>query len=264
MKTLFKILGGILLALVLLLGGLMLTLEARLPDSVFSVEPLSLDKVSEPSSVLIFGGRKNTGLMVAKLFRQRGDEVTAFVRSSSDASALEAIGAQLVRGDALDIEAVRAAFAAGTFDSVITTMGCLNCVPPSDYQANANVFAVAAEAGVKRVLLVTTIGAGDSAEFTPWVSRQALARTLPLKTQAEEELRASELDFTIVRPGGLRSGFETGQGVLSEDIQTFGFIFREDLARLIVAAVDDQAAIGKTFSAIDTSRRFQWDTGAVK
>ena len=261
MKLILKVIGGLLLLLVLLIGGVALTLEARLPESVFPVQALSLEPVAEPASILIFGGRKNTGLMVAELYRERGDEVTAFVRSGSDAAALEGIGATLIRGDAMDIDAVREAFAAGEFDVAITTMGCLSCDPPVDYQANANVFTVATEVGVKRVLLVTTIGAGDSYDHTPWLTRQALARVIPLKSQAEDALRTSGLDFTIIRPGGLLSGAESGQGVLSEDVQTFGYIFREDLARLIVAAADDSASVGKTLAAIDKSRRFQWDQG---
>ncbi len=107
-------------------------------------------------------------------------------------------------------------------------------------------------------MLVTTIGAGDSAEAVPWLSSRVLGKTLPLKTQAEDDLRASGLEYTIIRPGGLRSGHRTGNGILSEDRTAFGFIFREDLAEVIVAALDDDRAIGKTFAAIDAKRDFPW------
>ncbi len=82
---------------------------------------------------------------------------------------------------------------------------------------------------------------------------------LPLKTRAEEELRASGLDYTIIRPGGLRSGRQTGNGVLSEDREAYGYIFREDLSELLVSVLDDESTIGKTLAAVDANRRFPWD-----
>jgi uncharacterized protein YbjT (DUF2867 family) len=92
----------------------------------------------------------------------------------------------------------------------------------------------------------------------PKLSQRVLAKTLPLKTRAEEDIRVSGLDYTIIRPGGLRSGHRTGNGVLTEDIDTFGFIFREDLAELLVAVLDDDRSIGKTLAAVDSKRQWPW------
>ena len=41
---------------------------------------------------------------------------------------------------------------------------------------------------------------------------------------------------------------------MSEDVSTFGFIARPDVARLVVGAFDDTRTIGKTFSAMDPVR----------
>jgi len=155
--------------------------------------------------VLLFGGTRNTGLEVAKLLVARGDRVTAFVRPSSDRSGLEPLGVEFAVGDALDSDSVRAAFGVGEYTAAITTVSCFRCDPPPDYLGNANIFDAAAEAGVARMLLVTTIGAGDSYEAAPWPARIFLRDMLPLKTQAEEHLVASGLDYTIIRPGALRS-----------------------------------------------------------
>jgi uncharacterized protein YbjT (DUF2867 family) len=260
LTMIMKIIGVLFLILVLFIGGVALTLEARLPTSTVAVKPMSQSPItSGSSSVLIFGATRNTGLMVAQLLKARGDNVTAFVRPTSNVADLEKLGIDRVVGDAMDIETVRAAFVDREYEAVLTTIGCISCDPPPDYQANANVIQAAKEAGVNRLVLVTSIGAGDSLDATPALSQFALARTLPLKTHAEEDLHASGLDYTIIRPGGLRSGRRTGNGVLSEDRKTFGFIFREDLSELIVSVLDDSAAIGKTFAAVDANRRFPWD-----
>jgi len=133
-------------------------------------------------------------------------------------------------------------------------------VPP-DYIANANVFDAAAATGINRVIMISTIGAGDSYEAAPVISRLALAKLLPLKTQAEDHLRASGLDFTIIRPGGLPPGTGTGGGILSEDNKTMGFINRQDLAPLVVGVLDDDRTISKTLAAIDPARTAPWDDG---
>ena len=65
------------------------------------------------------------------------------------------------------------------------------------------VFDAAHAAGIKRMLLVTTIGAGDSYEVAPLPARRFLRDMIPLRTQAKNHLIATGLDYTIFRPGGL-------------------------------------------------------------
>lgn len=259
LRLIFKIVGGLFFLLVLLIGALALTLNANHPTSIFEIRANETrQKADDPTTVLIFGATRNTGLMVAQLLTERGDKVTAFVRPTSDRTELEKLGVDFVVGDAMDIETVEAAFSAGDYRAALTTIGCLSCDPPPDYQANANIIAAAKASGVQRLVLVTTIGAGDSQNAMPKLSQRVLAKTLPLKTRAEEDIRVSGLDYTIIRPGGLRSGHRTGNGVLTEDIDTFGFIFREDLAELLVAVLDDDRSIGKTLAAVDSKRQWPW------
>ncbi len=212
--------------------------------------------------MLVFGGTRNTGLEVVKLLTVRGDKVTALVRPTSDRSALEPLGVDFAVGDAMEPESIDRAFEASEFDAVLTTIGNIRANPPPDFKGNANIFDAAKRAGVNRVIMVSTIGAGDSNSAAPWLSKLALSKLLPLKTQAEDHLRASGLDYTIVRPGGLPPGPGSGRGFLSEDPTTFGFIARPDLARLIVGILDDDKTIGKTYSAIDPERSSPWDSGS--
>ena len=209
--------------------------------------------------VLLFGGTRNTGLEVAKILAGRGDRVTAFVRPSSDRSGLEPLGVNFAVGDALDMESVQAAFAGGDYTSVITTVGCFSCDPRPDYLGNRNIFDTAEEAGVQRMVFVTSIGSGDSEMAAPWLARVFLREILPLKTQAEDHLVASGLDYTIIRPGALRSRPPTGKGYLSESRDAEGIINRSDLAGLIVEALDDNATTGKVLAAVDSEMSYPWD-----
>lgn len=209
--------------------------------------------------VLLFGGTRNTGLEVAKILAGRGDRVTAFVRPSSDRSGLEPLGVAFAVGDALDMESVQAAFDGGDYTSVITTVGCFSCDPRPDFLGNRNIFDAAGAAGVQRMVFVTSIGSGDSEMAAPWLARVFLREILPLKTQAEDHLMASGLDYTIIRPGALRSRPPTGKGYLSESRDAEGIINRSDLAGLIVEALDDNATTGKVLAAVDSEMSYPWD-----
>jgi uncharacterized protein YbjT (DUF2867 family) len=109
------------------------------------------------------------------------------------------------------------------------------------------------------MLLVSTIGAGDSYEAAPLPARTFLKDMLPLKTQAEDHLMDVGLDYTIIRPGGLKSDARTGRAYLSDSRDASGIINRADLADLIVEAIDDDSTIGKILAAVDADLVFPWD-----
>jgi len=259
LRVILRLLSAILLLLVLVVASLALTMRAQFPETTLQVRTNEQGQaVEDDSSILIVGGSRNTGLEVVKLLRARGDKVTAFVRPTSDRTELNKLGVEFVVGDAMDMDSVRAAFVDRQYRAVFTNIGCLGCEVPSDYQGNANIIQAAKEAGVPRFIFMTSIGVGDSKDTPPWITRRILARTLPLKARAEDELRASGMAYTIIRPGGLRSSPATGHGILSEETDAFGYIFREDLAVLIVACLDDPRAVNKTLAALDSQRAWPW------
>ena len=77
--------------------------------------------------------------------------------------------------------------------------------------------------------------------------------------QAEQHLIDTGLDYTIIRPGGLKEAEATGNGMLTEDSEAMGIITRADLAKLLVQCIDDKETIGKTYSAVDSEMTWPWD-----
>jgi uncharacterized protein YbjT (DUF2867 family) len=77
-----------------------------------------------------------------------------------------------------------------------------------------------------------------------------MAEVLYLKTLAEDDLIASGLDYTVIRPGGLQDGPATGTGVLTP-AERVGTIDRNELARLVAAALYDDATVGRVLTALD-------------
>ena len=236
-----------------------LTAAAQTSESEPNTGPAAAAAESASAAgYLIFGATRGTGLELAKLLTARGDSVTAFVRPTSDRSGLEPLGVKFVVGDALDPDEVSAAFTEGTYRAVITTLGCFRCEVPPDYIGNKNVFDAAKAAGVGRVMMISSVGAGDSADAPPWISKWFLKDILVLKTQAEDHLRSSGLPYTIIRPGGLKDAEATGKGLLTEDAMAMGIITRKDLATLMVDALDDEAAANKVYTAKDSELTWPW------
>ena len=167
------------------------------------------------------------------------------------------LGVDVVVADALKADTVEFALRAKPFVAVISTLGTSRGEQTQrpDFIGNRHVIDAAKSAGIRRVLLVTVIGAGDSIDAAPLPSRRFLAEVIELKTRAENHLRASGLDYTIIRPGGLTDGAPSGEAFLADDPATFSFIARADLAKLVADSLGDPATIGKTYSAYDPSRK---------
>lgn len=202
--------------------------------------------------VLLFGASQRTGLEVARILTARGDNVTAFVRPSSDRANLEELNVTFVTGDATDADTVDAAFASGSFTAVINTIGGKRGEEPRpDYIGTKNIVDAAIRHGVKRMLMVTMVGAGDSNAVLSDQARKFLGPVAELKTQGEDYMMASDLDATILRPGGMLSQPATGTAIKTEDHSAMGIIHRPDLAALVVESLDDDGTIGKIFHTID-------------
>jgi uncharacterized protein YbjT (DUF2867 family) len=260
MKKVLKFLGVMLGLVVLVAAALvafvMLTLRPDLPDTEFALQPVP---AGGARNVIVFGATGKLGTEIVRDLREHGDQVTAFVRASSDRSQLEPLGVTFAVGDVLNPADVQAAFQSGAFDAAIATIAGMS-EAELDRQGNINVTDAAVAAGVQRVILISTVGAGDSRDAAPLISRLALSKILPQKTAAEEHLRASGLGYTIIRPGGLPPGVvPTGRGLVSEDPSTMGFIKRPDLARLVMGVLYDDRTIGKTLAAVDPGLERPWE-----
>ena len=68
----------------------------------------------------------------------------------------------------------------------------------------------------------------------------------------------STMQWTIIRPGGLKSEPATGSGILTEDRSICGAINREDVAELVVKALFSDKADGKVISAKATAADCAW------
>jgi len=207
---------------------------------------------AKAAGILVFGGTRATGLEIVKLLVERGEDVTAFVRPTSDLSQLNPLDVTLFKGDALEAESVQAAFEAGSYRAVISSLGSTRGDSPVDDVGTINVANAAKATGVDRIMMVSSIGAGESLDALPFYVRWILGSALERKTTAENYLKESGLDYTIIRPGGLGEGPATDTGYLVDDTTQFkmGQIPRAEVARLLVHAFYDPASVNTVYHAM--------------
>jgi uncharacterized protein YbjT (DUF2867 family) len=99
-------------------------------------------------------------------------------------------------------------------------------------------------ARVRRYGMVSSIGADD-----PAAGSEAMRPYLEAKAGADAALESSGLDFTIVRPGRLTNDAGTSKVTAGERVGRAD-ITRDDVAAVIVAALDEPRTIGKTFVVV--------------
>ncbi|HLO47487.1 MAG TPA: SDR family oxidoreductase [Kamptonema sp.] len=210
------------------------------------------------SYIFLAGASRGVGREIAKYLTSKQMKMKAMLRTSETRDELEAMGIQVVIGDALDAAAVEAAMTGD--DSISTVISTIGGLPKdgerADYLGNKNLIDAAVKAKVQKFILVSSIGSGNSIVALSPQALESLGPVLLEKEKAEKHLIASGLIYTIIRPGGLKSEPATGNGVLSEDYQISGMIHRADVAELVSRCVVSDRAHNKILSAVDRNMLF--------
>ncbi|WP_420138825.1 NAD(P)-dependent oxidoreductase [Sphingomonas sp.] len=192
------------------------------------------------SRIALLGATGGTGRQIVAKAIARGHHVTALVRDPAKARVLE--GAEIVAGDALDPASLRTLVTGK--DYVISALGtALSPIREVTFLSRATqalVDAMRAE-GVSRLICITGIGAGDSAGhggflFDRLIMPLLLRNVYADKNRQEAIIRASGLDWTLVRPSLLNNKPERGAVRALTDLSDFhgGAISRADVANFIM------------------------------
>lgn len=197
--------------------------------------------------IAIIGGSQGTGAALAVIAQEQGHDVTVVSRSGNAPH-----GATIVKGSA-DDAALIAEAAAGA-DAVVVTVGGAKGKDRNRTDVTESVIAALEEAGPKRLIIQSSLGAGDSAQQLPklleFITPKLLAKPLADHNAQEEAVKASQLQWTIVRPTGLKDKPSNGNFkalTVDQEGTLTGSVPRADVARFILQALDDDSTIGKAY-----------------
>lgn len=201
--------------------------------------------------VLVAGAHGKTARRLVRMLVEGGHEVRGLVRKEEQMPDVEADGAEPVLVD-LEEEEVEGAVgrAVEGSDAVIFAAGA---GPGSgaarketmDYGGAVRLVEAAEEHNARRYLMLSSMGAGD-----PESGSEAMRPYLRAKARADERLRESGLDCTIIRPGSLTDDEGTGRIEAAEHLGRRGEISRADVARTFAEALEMENTYGKTFEIL--------------
>jgi len=212
-------------------------------------------------NVALFGSTGGTGRATTRALLAAGHRVTALARRPETLEA--STGLIAIGGDALN-KADVARVIAGT-DAAIVTLG--NSQNPFRMMMGAkrhtaaniceigtrNVIEAMREAGVKRLIVITAFGVGDTRDLpsgmTKLFFRLLLKEHMADKEKQESLVKASGLDWTLLQPVALTDRPATGQWFASEDGRIRGSeVSRSDVALFIVGELAGQGRLRQTMT----------------
>ena len=199
--------------------------------------------------VLVLGATGATGQHVVAQALRQGHVVTAFVRNPRGVTVgsdrLRVITGSVTEDDDTLSRAMR------DHDVVISTLGRGASFTSAGFMARSmpRIIRAMEGAGVRRLVFMSAFGVGETFQDVPWLPRlfmRTLLRDIYRdKASAEEMLRASSLDWTLVYPTGLVNRPATGQWRVAARLSLRGFpsIARADVAAFLLTQIDDRAFV---------------------
>jgi uncharacterized protein YbjT (DUF2867 family) len=202
--------------------------------------------------VVIAGGHGKIALLLERLLAERGDQAVALIRNPAHIVDVRKAGAEAVLCDLETTSADHVAVLLSGADAVIFAAGA---GPGSgaprkdtvDRAASVLMAGAAEQAGVRRFVQVSSMGAGQPPRPG---SDQVWAAYITAKTAAEADLRARDLDWTILRPGGLTNAPAAGRIRLAAPPVPAGTVPRADVAAVIVALLDNPGTRHQTLELV--------------
>lgn len=191
--------------------------------------------------LLVLGATGPTGRHLVDLAVRSGDSVTALVRNPAGLGDL-ADKVTPVAGDATSRRDVAAALAG--HDAIVSALGRGNSVRADGLftRAAAAVTEAAAEAGVARLVWLSSFGVGHTFDWSSAPQKliySTLLRSLYAdKALADDSIRSSGLDWTVVLPTKLTHGPAKGAFLADDRLPMKGnpSIGRADVAAFMLRA----------------------------
>jgi uncharacterized protein YbjT (DUF2867 family) len=197
--------------------------------------------------VLVAGGHGQIARHLLRKLAAAGHQGRGLIRNPDHAADLEADGATPVL---CDLEHDDPAPHVGSADAIVFAAGAGPGSGPErkrtvDYAGAVKLIQVAEQLGVRRYVIVSSMGADDPASAS-----EAMRPYQQAKHDADEALTRSSLDWTIVRPGRLTDAPGSGRVDLAPRLNRWGEVPREDVASVLLAVLGAENTVRGTYELL--------------
>jgi uncharacterized protein YbjT (DUF2867 family) len=194
--------------------------------------------------VAIAGGHGQIALRLTRLLSERGDDVRSLIRNPDHADDVRDAGGDPVVCDLEEADDTLVANAVRGADAVVFAAGAgpgsgAQRKGTMDLGGAVKLIEAAKAGGIRRYVMVSSINADPNHP-----GDDTFSVYLRAKGEADAELTASGLDYTIVRPGPLTNDPGTGRVALDAGR---GDVTRDDVAAVLAAVIHEPGTIGRTF-----------------
>lgn len=204
------------------------------------------------SRIAIIGGHGKVALELTPRLIEEDHSVTSVIRNRDHVRDVESLGATPVLADVADLDTDGIAEVLADHDVVIWSAGAGGGNPDRTYAVDRDAairsMDAAVQAGVQRYVMVSYCGAGPDhgvPEDTPFF------HYAEAKSAADEYLRATDLDWTVMGPSKLTDGPATGSIDVASRDEGSGEVSRGNVARVIAEAIDANGTVQRTIEFHD-------------
>lgn len=201
--------------------------------------------------VLVVGANGQIGKQLVTMIQASDTlEARAMIRKEEQADFFKKLGAETVLVDLEDDTPVIKKAVEGV-DAVVFTAGSGPHTGPDktmliDLDGAIKTIKATLAANVTRFIMVSSF---DTTREAIQSAPSSFAPYVVAKHYADEKLRATDLDYTIIHPGLLTNDEGTGKVQAAETVER-GEVPREDVANVILACLENNATIGKVFQVV--------------
>ena len=201
--------------------------------------------------VLIVGANGQIGKHLVSFIQDHNDlEAKVMIRKEEQAASFKELGAETAVVD-LEEDIQTIAKAAEGVDAIVFTAGSgpntgADKTILVDLDGAVKTMKAAEEAGVKRFVMISSF---DTTREAIQSAPSSFAPYVAAKHYADEWLKSTDLDFTIIHPGALTNEEGIGKVNAASKVER-NEIPREDVASVIVATLENHATIGKEFQVV--------------
>lgn len=199
--------------------------------------------------IALFGGSRGVGRQALEQALAQGHDVKALMRNPAEFD-FSHPHLTVVPGDVLRPADVAECIAQA--DAVICSLGGTANNPGDVVSSGTRQIIDAMQAaGARRLVVVSSIGVGDSKDQVPFAFKMLMKTVLKAAMEEKEKqetlVKASNLDWVIVRPGGLTDGPRTGNYAfgVGKSIKA-GQVSRADVAEFVLKQLTDDTFLRQT------------------